>query len=390
MANPIAVVRPGDLIRADEYNVLIALVNDLDARVQRLESQGGGPTGRAPVILAVNPISPRINDTVVVSGQAFDYSVGAARVSVDGLNCTLLAGSSDTVLIFQMPALASVPDGGRTAQLLVQNLQLSASRSLLVLPAIPVVQGNVSLQFQGTDPQRITANQPCSFHYRAVSSANQPVTLTLIPTVSVPAWQAGLQVLDDTRVVLASNALTVGTLLSKDFFVQIAQVTAAATTFSLTVNAQGQGIVTSSGAQPFTVGQIGTQDPDTQMLLGGVARGGQGPNPLSDSTITLKPNEQAEIDLEVKFAKVGTFDLTAAVSPAAAGWTVPQGASATFIIADADIPTSGPDVGFASKAVTVVIKAPAAAAPAADLNLVLQRQGGTVPRQLSMHLVAQA
>jgi hypothetical protein len=386
MTNPIAVVRPGDLIRADEYNVLIALVNDLDARVQRLESQGGGPTGRAPVIMAVNPISPHINDTVVVTGQTFDYSVGAARVSVDGLNCTLLAGSSDTVLIFQMPALASVPDGGRTAQLLVQNLQLSASRSLLVLPATTPVQGNVSLQFQGTDPERITANQPCSFHYRAVSSANQPVTLTLIPTASVPAWQAGLQVLDDTRVVLPSNALTVGTLLSKDFFVQIAQVTAPTTTFTLTVNAQGQGIVTSSGAQSFTVGQIGTQDPDTQLSVQGVTRGGQGPNPFSDLTITLKTNEGAEIDLLVGFAKAGKFDLTATVSPAVAGWTVTQGATTTFTIADTDIPTSG---GFASRAVKVVIKAPAAAA-SADLNLVLQRQGGTVPRQVTLHLVAQA
>lgn len=386
MTNPIAVVRPGDLIRADDYNLLIALVNDLNTRVQRLESQGGGPTGRAPVIVAVNPISPHINDTVVVTGQAFDYSVGAARVSVDGLNCTLLGGSSDTVLIFQMPALASVPDGGRTAQLLVQNLQLSASRSLLVLPATTPVQGNVSLQFQGTDPERITANQPCSFHYRAVSSANQPVTLTLIPTVSVPAWQAGVQALDDTRVLLPSNALTVGSLLSKDFFIQIAQVTSAATTFTLTVNAQGQGIVTSSGAQSFSVGQIGTQDPDTQLSVQGVTRGGQGPNPFSNSTITLKTNESAEIDLLVGFAKAGTFGLTAAVAPAVAGWTVTQGATITFTIADTDIPTSG---GFASRAPQVVIKAPAAAA-SADLNLVLQRQGGSVSRQLTLHVVAQA
>jgi hypothetical protein len=388
MTDTIDQVRAGDLIRADDYNRLIRVVNDLSARVARLEATGPGSTTGTPVILAVNPLSPRVGDTVVVTGSGFDFTVGAARVSVDGLDCTLLAGSSDTVLIFQLPAIASVPGGGRTAQLLVSNLQSSTSRSLLVLPQAPVLQGSVALDFQDTLPTVITLNQQCVFRFKAVSTANAPVQLTLTPTISVPAWQAGLQILDDGGAVNPGQQLIVGPLLSKDFFVRVAQVTAAATSFSLTVNGQGQGILTSSGAQAFTVGQIGAQDLDTDLLPTGVVRSGPGPDPLSGSVITLKPNEGAEVDLLVKISRLGHFDLTGTISPAGSGWTLTQ-LPVGFDVQASDIATGGPDAGWFSKAVQVVIKAPANPGTA-SLVLTLARPGAPVPRTRTFQLVAQA
>ena len=179
-----------------------------------------------------------------------------------------------------------------------------------------------------------------------------------------------------------------GALLSKDFFVRVAQVTAAATSFTLTVNGQGQGILASSGAQAFTVGQIGTQDRGTDLLPSGVVRGGPGPDPLSGSTITLKPNEGAEVDLLAKFARAGHFDLTGTISPAGSGWTLTQ-LPVGFDVQASDIATGGPDVGWFSKAVQVVIKAPVTAGTA-NLVLTLAQPGAPVPRTRTFQLVAQA
>src|SRR5215475_14098023 len=103
MAGQLAQVNPGDLIRAEDYNQLVAGVNDLRVRVERLEAaDSGGDDGiiGAPIIDTVNPIAPHIGDTVVVTGSLFDYTIGASRAALDGLPVTLLGGSSDKVLIF--------------------------------------------------------------------------------------------------------------------------------------------------------------------------------------------------------------------------------------------------------------------------------------------------
>ena len=390
MTSPLPPVKPGDLIRADDYNQLITQVNDLTTRVGRLEAGGtGGEGAGAPVIDTINPPSPRIGDTVVITGSAFDYSIGAARVTMDGLFTILLAGSSDTTLIFQVPQLAAIPDGGRPVELVVSNLRLSTNRSLIVLPALPLLQGNVSVQFQDTQPSRITLNQPCTFHFQLVSDANQPVTLTLTPTVSVPAWQAGLQILDETGSVLSAAQVTVGAMMTKDFFVRVAQITSAAQTFTLTVVGQGRGIVASSGAQAFTVGQIGAQDPDIRLTIEGVIAAGGG-SPLSGTTITLSTGEHAELDLLAKFHQAAVFNWTANFDSGPA-WTLdtsalPQNPQA-FNIQPSDIQSSGPDAGWAVKPIRVVVTAPTTP-QSTNFTFALQRQGVTLARSLTLNLVA--
>jgi hypothetical protein len=387
MTQQLSTVRPGDLIRADDYNLLITAINDLVDRVVLLEAGGGSTGGVAPAIDSISPTPPRVADTVLVTGRRFDYGIGAARVTVDGLDVTLLAGSSDTVLIFQLPILAGIPDGGRPVALQVSNAQSSTTRSVLVLPQLPTPQGNVSVQFQDTQPPVITANQQALFRYRLVSGANLPVTVTLTPTVSVSAWQAGLQVLDDTASVVSSRKITVGSLLSKDFFVRVPQVTAPTTSFSLTVAAEGQGLVASSGSQTFVVGQTGAQDPDTRLSVTGVIRQGAGGDPLSGSTITLTTGEGAEVDLLLGFHRVGQFAFTASASPAASGWVVSQ-VPPPFVIAAGDIPATGPNAEWAMRSELFVLKAPGTAG-SADLELTLQRQGAAVRRSITLHLIAQ-
>ncbi len=384
-------MRPGDLIRADDYNQVIAQVNDLVTRVGRLEAGGtGGEGAGAPVIDTINPPSPRIGDTVVITGRAFDYSIGAARVTMDGLFVTLLAGSSDTTLIFQAPQLAAIPDGGRSVELVVSNLRLSTSRSLIVLPVLPLLQGNVSVQFQDTQPPRITLNQPCTFHFQLVSDANLPVTLTLTPTVSVPAWQAGLQVLDETGSVQPTSQVTVGAMMTKDFFVRVAQITSAAQTFTLTVIGQGSGIVAPSGAQAFTVGQIGAQDPDIRLTIEGVVATGGG-SPLSGTTVTLTTGERAELDLLAKFHQAAVFNWTANFAPSGSAWpldtsAIPQNPPA-FTIQSGDIQNSGPDAGWAVKPIKIVVTAPATP-QSTNFTFALQRQNATLTRSLTLNLVA--
>jgi hypothetical protein len=389
MAGQLIRVNAGDLIRAEDYNLLLARLEDLDGRLQKLELGTGGPgqTG-APVIDAINPPSPRVGDTVIITGRAFDYAIGAASASVDGLSVTLLAGSSDVVLIFQMPSVV-VPQGGRPVQFTVSNLRLSTTRSLLVLPDLPLLQGGVNIQFEDTQPARITANQQCTFHYKLVSDANLPVALTLSPTISVPAWQAGLQILDETGAAAANRTVTVGSLLTKDFFVRVAQITPVVTGFTMNVIGQGEGVVASSGAQAFTVGQVGAQDPEIRLSIEGVIRGGPGGDPLSGTTVTLKTGEQAELSLLAKFHQPVTYPWKATVG---SGWTVTDTSSLPpnqFTIQQSDIKTSGPDAGWAVKSAPVVVKAPAATG-ATDFTFTLQRQGATLQRSLTLRLIAEA
>jgi IPT/TIG domain len=388
MTNPLSLVRAGDLIRADEINLFITAHNDLEARVALLESGGTGSTTGAPVIEAVTPVTPRVGDTVVVSGRDFDYSIGAANLSVDGIDCPLLIGSADTVLVFLMPELAGLPTGGRNAELQVQNLRLSAIRTVRVLPELTVPQGNVELEFEGTKPERITLNQPCVFTFQAISTSNVPVRITLQPLVSVGAWQAALQVLDELGDPLPRNELTVASMKRKEFAVRVAQVTSAASTFTLTVNGAGSGLTTSSGARSFTVGQVGTQDRSTGLDVVGVVRGGPGGEPYDEvtETITLKTGEGAEVDFLARFSKAGDYKLTSKVTPSGSGWAVnelPTG----FEIDDGDIPTDGADAGWAKKAAQFVVKAPGTPGRV-ELALVLK---GTnpAPRQLTLNLIAQ-
>lgn len=387
MASPIPTVRPGDLIRADDYNQLITVINDLTDRVSRLESSVGGPTGDgAPVVEAISPTPARLGDTILISGRQFDFGIGAARVAVDGLSVTLLAGSSDTTLIFQLPLIAGFPQGGRPVALVISNALTSTTRSILILPELPQPQGSVSIQFQDTQPATITADQQCVFHYRLVSGANLPVTLTVNPTASVAAWQAGLQILDDTGAPVPSRRLTVGALLTRDFFVRVPQLTGAATQFTLSVAAQGQGLVADSGSQGFVIGQAGTQDPDTRMSVTAVIRTGQGPDPLSGSAITLKTGERAEVDLVLQFSRIGRFDF-AAVLPPGSGWAVAQ-IPPPIDVAAGDIAATGPQAGWATVPALFVITAPDSAG-SADLVVSLQRQGGQLRRTLTFHLLSQ-
>jgi len=394
MAGQLAQVNPGDLIRAEDYNQLVAGVNDLRVRVERLEAaDSGGDDGiiGAPIIDTVNPIAPHIGDTVVVTGSLFDYTIGASRAALDGLPVTLLGGSSDKVLIFQVPALAGIPDGGRPVEFMISNLRLSTTRSLLVLPEPPLLQGSVGIEFEDTQPARVTPGQPCVFHFKLLSDANLPVTFTLTPTVSVPAWQAGLQILDEGGSVAQNSQVKVGALLQKDFFVRVAQITSAATTFTLSVTGQAAGIVASSGPQGFTVGEIGAQDADIQLTIDGADRERDNlGHAVSGTTVTLKTNERAQLNLVAKFHRTAVFDWSANIEPTDPPvWTMTTGAlPPNYDIKADDIRKSGPDVGWAVEQVPVTVQAPVHA-KSANLTFTLQREGVPIKRSLTLGLVAE-
>jgi hypothetical protein len=387
----ISVVRAGDLIRADDYNLMITLVNDLADRVEKLEAGGITPTDGSPVITSITPMPPRVGDTVLIVGSHFDYSIGSARASLDGLDLGLLNGSSDTTLIFLLPALSALPDGGRTMTLVVKNSQSATTRSILVLPELPQPQGIVTLQFQDTNPEVVTAGQQCVFHYQFISGANLPVTLEVTKIISVPAWQGGMQVLDDTGAVVPDNRITVGSLLTKDFYVRVAGLTGPigpGTAFNLTVGGSGQGLVAKPDTTAFVVGQRGAQDHDTRFSVSAVQRSGPGGNPFSGGAITLKVGESAEVDLLLGFSRAGTFTVTTSVLSPGSGWAIAD-IPPPFVVTAGDIPGTGPSAGWKTDTGLFTITAPATAG-SSDLLLILQRQGGTTPRTIMLHLVAQA
>lgn len=122
-------VNPGDVISADLFNRVIALLNEHEALI-------GGV-----VPIRINSITPsvlRVGEELKVFGSGL-AAANLQEISVDGSQVSpgsLRPGSSDGLMIFEVPPLL-VPPTGRTVTLLVKNKGgTTAVGSFYVLPAI--------------------------------------------------------------------------------------------------------------------------------------------------------------------------------------------------------------------------------------------------------------
>lgn len=129
-------VRPGDLITADLMNQVLATLADLQMRVAQLET--GGERLR---ILEASPASPRVGETLTVTGINFPLDPGNGNVQISGITVDRFIAASDTRLVFSVPSGFPILPGDYL--LTVRNGGFSDTHSLRILPASSNLTGSV-------------------------------------------------------------------------------------------------------------------------------------------------------------------------------------------------------------------------------------------------------
>lgn len=384
MSTPLDHVRPGDIISAADWNLLVDSINDAMLRIHALESGAGG-SGLA-IEQLVPPGPYRIGDTLQIFGRDFQFAAGATRVFFNATQAfTISPLSTDTRLELTIPTVPGVQEAGTTVELIVSNQSQSVTRQILLRPRENPLQGSVSVEWQSVTPSTILPGQPAVFVYRVRSATNNAATWDLTPTVQVAAnaaaWTAQLRMLDAQGNVLNPRQVTLPAGQQVDVQVQIQSVPAGTngTNFSLSLAAASGGIVGSSGLRQFTVGTP-IQPPDTAITLSTIPALSPG---LSGDTITVPSGSFRDLAISAEFTTPGsnTYNIQISVVNAATGWTFErtQGTLASYTVNVSGAPVT--------QLLRYRVSATAAAVTPAQIQIQVQRQGSTSMRTLVLNVV---
>lgn len=213
MTTPIQLpqANPGDLIRSDDWNAMLAAIDDLEQRVEALEA--GGDTGSpsspgAPVLNTRIPTTDlHVGDLVTLLGQNFS-PLSQTRVLFGSTQITSFGvGSDDTHLNFTVPNIAP-----QTLSISVANPQGESSKHLTanVTTALPPPVGDVDVQ-SANDPQNPpnpTAGGSVQLQWTVTSNTLVPDTYTFEPVVTnaLPGNAAWNVVLNATQKQINAGA----------------------------------------------------------------------------------------------------------------------------------------------------------------------------------------
>lgn len=380
-------VKPGDIITADLFNRIIALLNAHDAQLAAGTGPGAG--------LAINQLVPagpyRVGDTLQIFGQNFEFTLGATRVFLNATQViNLLATSTDTRLEFAIPEVPGVVEGGTSVDLVLLNRTDSVTRPIVLRPRSVPLQGNVLLNWLGVTPAGVPAGQNVSFRYRIESRTNLRATWQILPVVDVAAnaaaWNDALRVLDAFGNNLPSRQIVdLDPGAAREFVVALQPLPAgtANTAFGLSVTATAGGLTGLSGTQPFVVGAIGPQpDPSFTATLIPDFSGGA----LVDSTLTVAGGGNRQVGIDLALTVAGNYTITRTLSAGATGWTVANfiGTADAFTVTAAELAATG----STSRRMRYTVSATATAStPGSQVQFVIQRNGQTTRNSVGLSLV---
>ncbi|MEV5409790.1 IPT/TIG domain-containing protein [Thermopolyspora sp. NPDC052614] len=377
MTDGIARVRPGDLIRAEDFNLILDRLADLAERVTKLE---GTPGTGAPRITGITPAVPRVGDEMRITGSDFGLATGAARVFFDTVVLgTFAAGSSDNLLVFQVPEITGLPDEGRPVVLQVSNRVATVTRTITVLPRLVAPGGRVDLIYDRPLAPRPIGGEEFVLAFRLRSRTGVPLTMDIVATVSDPLMQRGTQIRDSAMKPVRSGQVTVAANREETFFValQIPARTPAGTRFSVSVRAKAPGLESAVGPLDFEV-EAAAPIPDRDIQLN--LDGADPPHVLDGTTITLPPGGFAEVVVSAVFERVGTYIIELSKAP---GWGVdPSFPPGGFVIETTDL---GLD-GRARRPFSISLVAPGAGGPPVGLRVTGRKQDGAGSRELTLQL----
>lgn len=249
-------VAPGDLIRAVDFNAVLAWLRDLEDRVAALE--GADESVAITAILPAGPI--RIGDTIEILGRNLGFQIGAHRVYFNSTRATVFGPeSSDTRLVVTVPNVPGVSETSPPVMLTVGNQTTVATATITLRPAVSQQQGSLSLQFTGVEisgreVSTIPAGSTVTFTYNLGSDALLATTARIAPKISVPEWEKLLEVLDAKGNLLTVRAMDLKPGQQTAFGIQLpAPAASAGTKFTLAVSVEADDLPAVTDSQTFTV-----------------------------------------------------------------------------------------------------------------------------------------
>jgi hypothetical protein len=337
MAQLLIHAQPGDIITAEDWNLVVDAINEL---LQAGQTTGIKVAALLPAGTALDPI--RIGLLTQITGQNFGFAIGQSKVIFEQLGSqitvnhqNMLSGSSDERLLFIMPAIPGLPADGVTSTMRVNNGVAADTRSVIVRPVVINLQGDVIVTFRGDappnpNPNPIVVSQPVSFAYRFQSFTNLAASFDLVAdipaaTVAIPAGLVStIEFRDEGNNVIQNRRIEMGKNETRNITVRIPQVPAAfgAQKFSLRITASSAGVV-GSDQREFSVGTI-VAEPDpaieiaqTTHTIFDIPSGNVDSNPLngqleSGSIVKLKLNKVLHVPFNVTLKQQGTYTITIA------------------------------------------------------------------------------
>ena len=334
MAQLLIHAQPGDVITAEDWNLVVDAINEL---LQAGQTSGIKINNLIPAATALDPL--KIGSLVQVVGQNFGFSIGQSKVifeagqtSVTVLRAQMLSGSFDERLMFMMPPIPGITPAGLTMTMRVDNGVASDNRSVFVMPVVISLIGDIFVGWRADvapnpTPNPVVSTQQADFAFRLQSGTNIPASYDLSAdiinsSVAVPAGLVSSIQFRENNATITSKKIDMGKSEIRDITVRIPQIPVtfvAGTTFTLKLTATS-GSVTGTDQRTITVGAAVPQSdpkieaiqlqPQIFVLPNGNVENDPANGRLEGSTIKLKTGRQMVIGFNVKLTQNGVYQVT--------------------------------------------------------------------------------
>lgn len=371
MAQLLNHAQPGDVITAEDWNLVVDAINEL---LQSGQQSGIKVAASLPPGTVIDPI--RIGQIVQITGQNFGFSIGQSKVNFEAgntivsvLRAQMLTGSFDERLLFMMPPVPGMTSAGMNMTMRVSNGIADDTRSVFVMPVIIDLTGDMFVSLRSDiapnpkpNPLEAGVGKSASFFYRLQTGTNLPASFSLTAeilnsTVPVPAGLIdSIEFRDDADSVISGRQLQMGKNETRNISVRIPEIPTAFTsqTFTLKVTAAASGVV-GTDQRSFTVGApVTPPDPNIEAnqtgftLINMTTNQSEQPGQnglLDGTTIKLKAGFRGVVNFSVKFTKAGIYDMTILpkqggslvgwtpeMTPDSVGTRTPDGTKVTFTV----------------------------------------------------------
>ena len=338
MAQLLNHAQPGDVITAEDWNLVVDAINEL---LQSGQQSGIKIAASLPPGTVIDPM--RIGTIVQITGQNFGFSIGQTKVTfeagttrVDVLRAQMLTGSFDERLLFMMPPIPGLTPSGMQMTMHVSNGIAEDTRSVFVMPVVIDLTGDMFVTFRADfapnpqpNPLETGVGKAAEFRYRLQTGINLPATFALTaevlnPSVALPpGFVNSIEFRDDSNNVITSRQIEMGKNEGRNITVRIPEIPTAlaSASFTLKVTAAA-GSVVGTDQRSFTVGApVTPPDPNieanqTSFSLLDMTQGGSAVTPnagtgiLEGTTIKLKVGFRGVITFSTRFTKAGTYEIT--------------------------------------------------------------------------------